>query len=218
MTKGFDPRLDTLAAAQREIWNALAVAAQLAYVLYGGTALALRLGHRQSVDFDFFGAAPLDKDGLRGSFPFMARATILQDEVDTLVILANMRSGAVKVSFFGGISFDRVNDPERTSDGALLVASLDDLLATKLKAILDRAEARDYRDIAAMLRAGVSLAKGLAAFKGMFAGEPATVLRAIGYFADGDLNTLGPVDRLLLRQQRDEIGDLPAVALKPGLL
>src|SRR4051812_41286180 len=38
-------------------------------------------------------------------------------------------------------------------DGTLLVASLEDLLATKLKATLDRAEGKDYRDIAAILRA-----------------------------------------------------------------
>jgi predicted nucleotidyltransferase component of viral defense system len=35
---------------------------------------------------------------------------------------------------------------------APLVASPEDILATKLKAILDRAEAKDYRDISAMLR------------------------------------------------------------------
>jgi Nucleotidyl transferase AbiEii toxin, Type IV TA system len=28
------------------------------FTLYGGTAIALRLAHRQSVDFDFFGAMP----------------------------------------------------------------------------------------------------------------------------------------------------------------
>lgn len=37
------------------------------------------------------------------------------------------------------------------------MASLEDLLATKLKVILDRAEAKDYRDIAEMISKGVSL-------------------------------------------------------------
>ena len=49
-------------------------------------------------------------------------------------------------------------DPRQTNDGVLLAISLDDLMATKLKTILDRAEAKDYRDIAAMLMAGISLA------------------------------------------------------------
>src|SRR5665811_1340863 len=95
-----------------------------------------------------------------------------------------------------------------------LVASLDDLMATKLKATLDRAEAKDYRDIAAMISAGVSLSVGLSAFKQMFNGEPAQVLRAIGYFKDGDLNTLSQADQQLLRSARDGVDVLPDVLLK----
>ena len=38
---------------------------------------------------------------------------------------------------------------------------LDDLMATKVKVVLPRAEAKDYRDVAAMLNAGVSLSRGL---------------------------------------------------------
>ncbi len=60
----------------------------------------------------------------------------------------------------------------------MLVASLDDLMATKLKAILDRAEAKDYRDIAAMLTAGAELPKALNAFKAMFRAEPRTAVSA----------------------------------------
>ena len=47
----------------------------------------------------------------------------------------------------GGLDIGRINDPLQTKDSILLVASTEDLLATKLKAILDRAEAKDYRDI-----------------------------------------------------------------------
>jgi hypothetical protein len=75
----------------------------------------------------------------------------LQDAPETLVVLAEMPAGCVKVSFFGGIGFGRINDPLRTCDGTLLVASLDDLMATKLKATLDPAEAKDYRDIASVI-------------------------------------------------------------------
>ena len=48
------------------------------------------------------------------------------------------------------MAISRVNDPLQTKDSTLLVASTEDLLATKLKAILDRAEAKDYRDIVAV--------------------------------------------------------------------
>ena len=218
MPQRLEPKLGVLPAAQKEIWASLAPAPQLNFVLDGGTAVALHLGHRESLDFDFFRSEPLDKDRIRAAFGFINGAAILQDTPDTLVVLAEMPSGSVKVSFFGGIGFGRVNDPLRTGDGILLVASLDDLMATKLKATQDRAEAKDYRDIAEMISAGVSLPAGLSAFRAMFDGEPAQVLRALGFFGDGDLNSLGSVDQELLRNSRDRVAQLPGVAMKQGSL
>jgi hypothetical protein len=143
---------------------------------------------------------------------------VVQDELETLVLLATTPFGPVKVSFFGGLKFGRVNEPLETRDGVLLVASPDDLLSTKLKAVLARAEAKDYVDIAALLRAGTSLSKGLSAFQQMFGGEPTTVLRAIGYFDDGDLSALADDDRRLLRTARDHVDELPPVAIQHGSL
>jgi hypothetical protein len=157
MPQSLDPRFYVLPAGQQQIWNALAAASHLGFVLYGGTAIALHLGHRRSIDFDFFRSEPLDKEQIRAEFAFISGATVLQDTPNTLLILAEMPAGPVKISFFGGIGFGRVGDPLVTRDGGLLIASLDDLMATKLKVILDRAEAKDYRDIAAM----ISRASGL---------------------------------------------------------
>jgi hypothetical protein len=209
-----NPKLDILPAAQKEIWSSLAPAAHLNFVLYGGTAIALHLGHRESLDFDFFRSDPIDKDQIRAEFQFVRGAAVLQDAPEILVLLAKMPAGSVKVSFFGGIKFGRINDPLWTRDDTLLVASLDDQMATKLKATLDRAEAKDYRDIAEMISAGVSLPTGLGAFRQMFDGEPAQVLRAIGYFGDGDLDTLSAADRDVLRSARDQVGQLPDVQLR----
>jgi hypothetical protein len=221
MPQRLEPKLDVLPPAQKEIWTSLAPAPHLNFVLYVGTAIALHLGHRESLDFDFFRSEPLDKDQIRAAFRFFNGAGILQDTPDTpdtLVVLAKMPSGPVKVSFFGGIRFGRVNDPLPTRDDILLVASLDDLMATKLKATLDRAEAKDYRDIAEMISAGVSLSAGVSAFRAMFNGEPSQVLRSIGYFGDGDLDTLARTDQDLLRNARDRVGKLPDVVVRHGSL
>lgn len=218
MPQHFEPRLDILPAAQKEIWTHLSPAPHLSFVLYGGTAVALHLGHRRSLDFDFFSADPIKKDALGKAFRFLEDASVIQETPDTLAALARMPSGDVKISFFGGISFGRVNDPLMTQDGNLFVASLDDLMATKLKATLDRAEAKDYVDIARMISAGVSLAKGVGAFKKMFKGEPAQVLRAIGFFEDGDLVTLPKADRDTLRTARDRVLDIPNIDLTAGSL
>jgi hypothetical protein len=124
----------------------------------------------------------------------------------------------VKLSFFGGLDLGRINSPNQTRDLSLLVASLDDLMATKLKAILDRAEAKDYRDIAAMLSAGISLEKGLGAFAKMYGKDPGLPLRAIGFFEDGDLPTLAQSDRKILRSARDSVSEIPDLPISRGSL
>ena len=147
----FKPILDVLPREQRKLWPALSAIPD-SFVLYGGTALALRLGHRSSVDFDFFSSQAADIDALF-RIPFLVRAEVLQREPDTLtvsVIPAGTRN-PVKVSFFGGIDIGRVGSPDTTDDSVLRVASLLDLFGTKLKVLLQRVAARDYLDLAAIL-------------------------------------------------------------------
>jgi len=218
MPQRFEPKTEILPAAQRELWSQLAPAPLLSFVLYGGTAVGLHLGHRQSFDFDFFSAQPLDKQRLISAFNIFRNARTIQDAPDTLVIAPKLGDGAMRIAFFGAIGFGHVNAPMQTSDGVLLVASLEDLLATKLKAILDRAEAKDYTDIAAILRAGVSLRRGLGAFSAMFKSDPALPLRALGFFRDGDLPTLPRGLKDQLRAARDMISDIPEVPIRPGLI
>ncbi|ANW04006.1 nucleotidyl transferase AbiEii/AbiGii toxin family protein [Bradyrhizobium icense] len=218
MPDPFEPRIEILPPAQKEIWPQLAPAPDLSFVLYGGTAVALHLGHRVSIDFDFFKAEPLDKARIETSFQFVRNARTIQEDKNSLVMDVPMSSGSVKVSFFGGLALGRINDPLRTRDSVLFVASLEDLLATKLKAILDRAEAKDYRDISAMLSAGVSLEKALGAFAVNYRRDPALPLRALGFFKDGDLPSLPKADRDLLRAARDRVSDVPEVPMLKGLL
>jgi Nucleotidyl transferase AbiEii toxin, Type IV TA system len=218
MPDPFEPRIDILPSAQKEIWPQLAPAPDLSFVLYGGTAVALQLGHRASIDFDFFKAEPLEKGRIESSFQFVRNGRTIQEDENTLVMSVPMLSGPVKVSFFGGLALDRINDPLRTRDRVLLVASLDDLLATKLKAILDRAEAKDYRDISAMLSAGISLERALGAFARNYRRDPALPLKALGFFKDGDLPSLPKADQDVLRAARDRVSDVPEVHMLKGLL
>lgn len=217
MPKKFEAKTSVLPPAQQEIWPDLRPAPGASLVLYGGTAVALHLGHRVSVDFDFFRAESLDKAQLRNAFAFMQNAQVIQDTPDTLIAIIAMPSGPVKLSFFGGMRLGHVNEPLRAESNGLLVASLEDLLATKLKAILDRAEAKDYRDIVAMIAAGTSLERGLGVFANMFKTDPALPLKALGFFEDGDLPSLSSQDRELLRSARDQIAEIPKVELRSGL-
>ncbi len=216
MIASLTPNFSRLPPAQRRLWPRLSPAAALGFVLYGGTAVSLHLGHRGSVDFDFFRHLPLDPAALRSRFEFLGKAQVLQQAKDTLVV----RASGVKLSFFGGMRFGRVADPLLTRDGVAQVASLDDLMAHKLKVILQRAEKKDYEDIAAMLDAGIPLARGLAAARLFFGGtfQPAESLKALTYFKDGDLPRLARADRNVLIAAAVAVGDLPKVALKSKVL
>lgn len=218
------PNFARLPAAQRQLWPELRPSVELGFVLYGGSAISLHLGHRRSVDFDFFHDRALAQDEIRAAFAFTRRAMTLQHSKDTLVVMVpgfgrgSGKAGrdSVKVSFFGGMSFGRVGDPLLCDDGVMWVASLDDLMAHKLKVILQRSEKKDYQDIAAMVRAGYQVARGLAAARLFFgnAFQPAACLKALTYFKDGDLGKLSGADRNTLIEAAKSVRALPRIALR----
>ncbi|MEP6956651.1 MAG: nucleotidyl transferase AbiEii/AbiGii toxin family protein, partial [Chthoniobacterales bacterium] len=176
---------------------------------YGGTALALRLGHRQSIDFDFFSSASLDRTGLAAAIPFVAAAEVLQSEPDTLVVRID-RGGPVTVSFFGSLSFGQLAAPDLVADG-IKIASPADLMATKLKAVVQRSESKDYIDIAALIKGGASLAEGLGGAVALFGPHfnAALPLKALTYFADGDLGTVPAEARQCLIEAVRETQRIP---------
>jgi hypothetical protein len=219
----FTARLDILPPAQRDIWPQLGPSRDLGLVLYGGTAIALRLGHRLSVDFDFFSDRPVNKDALVNAFDFLKHGTVLQDQPDSFtfsVPASNDALQAVKLSFFGRLSMGRVSEPDFTNDNVMQVASLDDLMATKLKVVLQRIESRDYVDIATMLLAGVSLERGLAAARAMYgkAFQPSESLKALVYFKGGDLPTLEAGQKAILINAVKAVHVLPQVQIASGVL
>ena len=213
--------MEILPLYQRQLWRELEPTVRLGLVLYGGTAIGLRLGHRTSVDFDFFTDKPLERATLDDSFPFLKRSIVLQEQPHTLTVLVPAPEAeghpapeqGVKLSFFGNLDFGRIDKPELTEDGVLDVASLDDLMATKLEVLLQRIEAKDYKDIAAMLEAGVSLARGLAGASQMYKGafQSSESLKALVYCEGGDLDLLTKQEKEVLIGAARQIRDLPSV-------
>lgn len=213
------PHLEILPEAQRRLWPSLAGLAEAGFVLYGGTAIGLRCGHRVSVDFDFFSDRPLDRQQLSRELPWLDSARVLQDQPETLTVLSpaleleNAIENAIKVSFFGGLAIGRVGVPQISADGVAMVASPLDLLATKLKVLLQRAERKDYQDVAVLLGSGLSLAEGLGAAGALYGAQfPAReCLKALVYFADGDLAELGLSDRRQLEQAVLAVDAIPSL-------
>jgi hypothetical protein len=207
----FQPRLEILPDAQLRLWAELRQVPQ-DFVLYGGTALALRLAHRASADFDFFSATPFHPEALQQILPFALNAEVLQKSEHTLTIRTASEPG-VLLSFFGGLSLGQLDLPDRCHDNGLSVAGLRDLMATKLNTVYQRAEAKDYLDLDALMRSGLSLALGLACARAVYraAFNPMLPLKALTYFEDGDLPSLPAEVKQRLIQAVDSVGALPTV-------
>lgn len=219
MLATFLPRLDILPPPQSRLWPDLAWVPS-EFHLYGGTALALYLGHRQSVDFDFFSFRPLDPMRLTPALPFLVDAEILQREPNTLSCLID-RNGPVKLSFFGVPRLPRLSAPAIAPDNGLRIASLLDLAGTKAAVVQMRAEAKDYLDIDALLLDGrVDLSTAIACALALYGSQynPQSTLKALAYFRDGNLSDLPQAVRdRLSRAVRDvDLDLLPVVTASEG--
>lgn len=214
----FVPKLETLPAPQRALWTELAVIPP-EFVLYGGTAIALHLGHRQSVDFDFFVSHAFDPAQLYSNVPLLNGSTILQQAANTLTCRV-ARGGPVIVSFFGVPSLRRVAAPLIAENNRLRVASLLDLAGMKAAVVQQRAEAKDYIDLHALLVAGIGLPMALAAARTIY-GErlnPQLTLKALSFFGDGDLPSL-PLDvqeRIIVAVKGTDLDRLPMLPAYDG--
>ncbi len=214
----FRPRLDILPTAQRRLWPELA-AIPRRYVLYGGTALALRVAHRVSVDFDLFAHDPLDHAELE-RLPFFDGAETVQEGENERTVLVHHGDETVKVSFFGSIQFGRVGTPEPTDDEVMGVASLRDLGGTKIKALLQRVHTKDYIDVVALLDAGISLVEIFGAASTLFgtAFNHIVAQKALTYFEDRRLATLDEKTRdRLIREAGHDLVVEPLPRTSPRL-
>jgi Nucleotidyl transferase AbiEii toxin, Type IV TA system len=213
------PRLDILPSSQRLLWGELE-ATPKSFVLYGGTALALRLGHRASEDFDFFATEAFAPEDLLSRIAYLKGAVVVQASENTLVCTVE-RQGRVQVSFFGGLNLKRIDEPEISSGNRLRVASLLDLAGCKVAVVQQRAAAKDYFDLAALMRAGVSLPTALAAGRAVYGErfDPAITLRALGSFEEGDLSQIDNATRreLVGAAAVVKLVELPVLKGKVGL-
>jgi hypothetical protein len=193
MLKVFKPRLDILPAAQQRIWPELAQTPDH-FTLYGGTAIALRLAHRPSVDFDFFSMATFEPNSLLEQIAYLKGAAVRQSAPNTLTATVE-RGGSVQLSFFGSLGLGQVAEEELAEATKLKVAALIDLAGMKAAVVTQRAEVRDYLDIHVLLtKAGISLAEMLAAGAIIYGSQfnPLLSLKAISYHDDPALAGLPP--------------------------
>ncbi len=193
MPIAFSPRLDILPPAQRRLWPELAQTPDH-FTLYGGTAIALRLGHRQSADFDFFSPRLFEPRFLLETIPYLRGAEILRSAANDLTVTVD-RDGPVQLSFFGNFDLGQVAAAEPVEGPQFNVAALLDVGGMKVAVVTQRAELRDYLDVHALLtKAGISLPTMLAAAVIIYGTEfnPLLSLKALSYYGDRSLADLSP--------------------------
>jgi hypothetical protein len=111
--------------------------------LVGGTALALHLGHRKSIDLDLFGNFD----------PTVSYRKILSDAGYST---EGSESGTVQSLRVENVKVDLVNYPYPWIDDVLVegdvrLAGLKDIVAMKLSAVANRGRKKDFIDIARLL-------------------------------------------------------------------
>lgn len=225
MLTAFQPRLDILTESQLTLWPELDIVPSH-FVLYGGTGLALQLGHRVSEDFDFFSSEGFDPMRLHARLSFFRdlnptdREAWVHYKPDNLEGFVNRR-GSIKIAFFGGLNnLRRVEDPRRPAGSRVQVASLLDLAGMKMRVVQARGSWKDYVDIHALINHGIDIPMALAAARAIdSAFNPATSVRALQFYGDGTLN------RVPVAMQRDltrwaqavDLTKLPTLQPKRGL-
>lgn len=160
--------------------------------LVGGTALALHLGHRHSIDLDFFGNWEVES-----LEPFLASCGSV------------IRTGGKKnLQFY---SVDQVKcdfvrykyqwlKPPIEVD-SLRLAHIDDIAAMKLKAITGRGSKKDFIDLVFLLD-HYTLSEMLTLYRNKYPdGSEYMVLRSLVYFDDAEED---PMPQMLKPLQWDE--------------
>lgn len=187
----FAPILSILESAQRRLWDELGNVPE-PFVLCGGTAVALQLGHRSSIDFDFVGPHEFDPDDLLRSVSILNGARVSQKSASTLSCIVDC-GGPVMVSFFGTPTIQMIEPPHIARDNKLRIASLVDLAAMKAAVVQKRAEAKDYVDLDAIIEnTEIDLPTALSAARLLYGPSfnPELTLKSLSYFGDGSLPTL----------------------------
>ncbi|MBU4224222.1 MAG: nucleotidyl transferase AbiEii/AbiGii toxin family protein [Chloroflexi bacterium] len=157
------------------------------FYLGGGTAVALHLGHRLSVDLDFFTPDHFDVHYLENALQEMKTYRRERLAEDTLLgALEDLR-----ISFFR-YRYDLLEQPIEALGTKIL--QLSDLAAMKIEAISQRNVKRDFIDLYCLARqTGITPEKAIAYHRSKYAGLDVNlthIVLSLGYFEEADADIM----------------------------
>lgn len=138
--------LKTLVPETRRVLEAIAKEPRIDdFYLAGGTALALQIGHRESIDLDFFSATDFKRDEIKTALAALGQYRLINEEEGTL----DGSLDGVKLSFlryeypmlFPLIPFEGIH-----------LADIRDIACMKLDAVSSRGSKKDFIDIFFLLK------------------------------------------------------------------
>ena len=113
--------------------------------LVGGTALALQIGHRKSIDIDLFGTINADNIAVSQELKKIGKLTVIQNTKN------------INIYLISNIKVDIVNYPYSWLENAklednILLADIKDIAAMKISAITGRGTKKDFVDLYFLLK------------------------------------------------------------------
>ncbi len=155
------------------------------FYLVGGTCLALRYGHRKSVDLDLFSITDFDiaekLDAISNAgLLFNTRKLNLASKMGAFGFIDDIKVDLVKSHYFKQIDAPQISDKIRMFGDK-------DIIAIKIFAILQRAQKKDFWDMVELLQ-HYSLQQCIDAYSEKYPSNQMliSIPYALTYFADAE--------------------------------
>lgn len=157
------------------------------FYLVGGTALALKLGHRNSIDIDLFTQDEFDDAQLIENLSEKYKINLVYNRRNTIICAIN----EIKTDFIRH-NYPLLNEP--ISEEGISYLSLEDIAAMKLNAIINSGKrVKDFIDIYFLLE-HFSLNQMLGFYETKYKHSNKMIpLRAVNFFEEIDINIDPPI-------------------------
>lgn len=113
--------------------------------LVGGTSLALQLGHRKSIDLDFFGCIESEAEDIKETLRCIGQLSVVKESKHIKIYMLD----GIKVDFVD-YAYDWIDAP--LYEDGICLASMKDIAAMKINAVEGRGTKKDFIDIYFLLK------------------------------------------------------------------
>ena len=155
------------------------------FYLAGGTALAIQLGHRTSIDLDWFSAESFSNDGIKKTLSELGEFQLVGEEKGT--IHGNLNG--VKVSF---LHYGYKVLYPLVDYGGIKLADERDIAAMKIDAVSSRGSKKDFVDIYFLLEK-YSLSELIGLFEKRYESikyNKLHIFKSLVYFEDAEMEPM----------------------------